>query len=80
MSVTAKRHALPKQMLFQPILDLDNKLKEGTESFNELLKRYKCMSLVLCSCCSSAYIFIKKRTTSEGNFNNYAKILITPIL
>ena len=27
--------------LFQPILDFDNKLKEGTENFNELLKRYK---------------------------------------
>ena len=35
------RDALPKQMLFQPILDFDNKLKEGTENFNELLKRYK---------------------------------------
>ena len=26
-------------MLFQPIFDFDNKLKEGTENFNELLKR-----------------------------------------
>ena len=30
--------------------------------------------------CSSAYIFTKKRTPSEENFNNYAKILITPVL
>ena len=35
------RDAVPKKMLFQPILDFDNKLKEGTENFNELLKRYK---------------------------------------
>ena len=27
-----------------------------------------------------AYIFAKKRAPSEENFNNYAKILITPIL
>ena len=27
-----------------------------------------------------ANIFAKKRTPSEENFNNYAKILITPIL
>ena len=38
------------------------------------------MSSVLYSCCLSAYIFTKKRTPSEENFNNYAKILITPIL
>ena len=38
------------------------------------------MSSVLHSCCSSAYIFTKKRTPSEENFNNYTKILITPIL
>ena len=30
-----------KMMLFQPILDFDNKLKEGTQNFNELFKRYK---------------------------------------
>ena len=30
-----------KKMLFQPILDFENKLKEGTENFNEFLKRYK---------------------------------------
>ena len=35
------RDALPKEMFFQPILDFDNKLKEGIESFNELLKTYK---------------------------------------
>ena len=29
------------------------------------------------ACCSSAYIFTKKR---DGNFNSYAKILLTPIL
>ena len=33
-------------MLFQPILDLDNKLKEDTDNFNELFKRYKKMSSV----------------------------------
>ena len=38
------------------------------------------MSSVLHSCCSSAYIFTKKRTPSEENFNNYAKILITPLV
>ena len=38
------------------------------------------MSSVLYSCCSSAYIFTTKRTPSEENFNNYAKILIIPIL
>ena len=29
------RDALPKKMLFQPILDFDNKLKEDTHNFNE---------------------------------------------
>ena len=29
---------------------------------------------------SSAYIFTKKRTPSEENFNNYARILITSML
>ena len=38
------------------------------------------MNSVLCSCCSSAYIFIKKKTPSKENFNNYAKILITLVL
>ena len=38
------------------------------------------MGSVLYSCCSSAYIFTTKRTPSEENFNNYAKILIIPIL
>ena len=38
------------------------------------------MSSVLKSCCSSVYIFTKKRTPSEEKFNHYAKILITPIL
>ena len=39
------------------------------------------MSSVFYSCLgSSAYLFTKKRTPSEENFNNYAKILITPIL
>ena len=38
------------------------------------------MSSVLYSCCISAYIFTTKRTPSEENFNNYAKILITPII
>ena len=28
----------------------------------------------------SAYIFTKRNTPSEENFNDYAKILITPIL
>ena len=67
-------------MLFQPILDLDNKLKEDTDNFNELFKRYKKYEFSFYSCCNSAYIFTKKRTPSEENFNNYAKILITPIL
>ena len=31
----------PKMMLVQTILDFDNKLKEGTENFNEIFKRYK---------------------------------------
>ena len=38
------------------------------------------MSSILYSCCSSAYIFTKKRTPTEEKINNYAKILITPIL
>ena len=38
------------------------------------------MGSVLYSCCSSAYMFTKKRTLSEENFNNYTKIRITPIL
>ena len=38
------------------------------------------MSSVLHSCCSSAYIFTRKRTPSEENFNNYTEILITPML
>ena len=38
------------------------------------------MSSVLQGCCSSVYIFTKKRTPSEEKFNHYAKILITPIL
>ena len=39
------------------------------------------MGSVLYSCLgSSAYPFTKTRTPSEENFNNYAKILITPIL
>ena len=39
------------------------------------------MGSVLYSCLgSSAYLFTKTRTPSEKNFNNYAKILITPIL
>ena len=38
------------------------------------------MNSVLYSCCNSAYIFIKKRTPSKENFNNYAKILITLVL
>ena len=67
-------------MLFQTILDFDNKLKQGAKHFNELLKRYKQMSSILESCCSSIYIFTKKRAPSEENCNNYAKILITPIL
>ena len=36
------------------------------------------MSSVLYCCCSSASIFTKKRTPSEGNFNNYAKLPVTP--
>ena len=36
------------------------------------------MSSVLYCCCSSAYIFTKKRTPSEENFNNYAKLPVTP--
>ena len=35
------RDAPPKLMLFQTILDFSNNLKEGTENFNKLLKRYK---------------------------------------
>ena len=38
------------------------------------------MSSALYRCFSSAYIFTKKRTPSEENFTNYAKILVTPIL
>ena len=38
------------------------------------------MSSVLLSCCSSAYIFIKKRAPLVEKFNHYAKILITPVL
>ena len=38
------------------------------------------MNSVLYSCFSSAYIFTKKRTPSDENFNNYAKLLVTPIL
>ena len=38
------------------------------------------MSSVLYSCPSSVYIFTKKRTPGKENFNNYCKILITPIL
>ena len=38
------------------------------------------MSSVLQTCCSSAYIFTKKRTPSEEKFSHYAKILITLIL
>ena len=39
------------------------------------------MGSVLYSCLgSSVYLFTKTRTPSEKNFNNYAKILITPIL
>ena len=39
------------------------------------------MGSVLYSCLgSSAYLFTKTRTPSEKNFNNYAKIQITPIL
>ena len=30
------RDALPKYMLFKPILDFDNKSKESTENFNKL--------------------------------------------
>ena len=37
------------------------------------------MSLFSYRCFSSAYILTKKRTPSEENVNNYAKILITPI-
>ena len=37
------------------------------------------MSSAWYSCCSSAYIFTKKTTPSEKNFNNYSKILISPI-
>ena len=35
------RDAPPKLMLFRTILDFSNNLKEGTDNFNELLKRYK---------------------------------------
>ena len=38
------------------------------------------MSPVLYSCCSSAYIFTKKRTPLEETFNDQAKIQMTPIL
>ena len=34
----------------------------------------------MCDGGSSAYIFTKKRTPSEENFNNYARILTTPIV
>ena len=34
-------------MLFQPIFGFDNKLNEGNENFNELLKRYEWVSSVL---------------------------------
>ena len=38
------------------------------------------MNSVLYICCSSVYIFIKKRTPSKENFSNYTKTLITPVL
>ena len=33
-----KQRCFPRIMLFQTILDFDNKLKEGTKHFNELFR------------------------------------------
>ena len=43
-------------MLFQPILDFDNKLKEGIENFNEVLKRFSFIQLYTVAAVQPTYL------------------------
>ena len=61
------RDALPKQMLFKPILDFDNKSKERTKNFNNSLKD-KVNEFIFIKLLQFSLLIYQKENSFRGKF------------